>query len=131
MRQKLIYQDLTYEINGILFSTHNDLGRYKNEQQCADAIEQKLKENKLNYKREYVIPASFDGEAAGRNKVDFLIEDKIILEIKAKNFITKEDYYQIRRYLDSANKKLGLLINFRNKSLRIKRILNSKIENYE
>src|SRR3989344_4919640 len=125
---KLIYQDTTFKVNGILFSVHNDLGRYRNEQQYSDAIEQKLKENNLNYKREYILPASFSGESAGRSKVDFLIEDKIILEIKAKDFITKEDYYQIRRYLDSAKKKLGLLVNFRNKALRIKRILNSNID---
>lgn len=125
---KLIYHDTTFKINGALFSVQNELGRYRNEQQYSDAIEQKLKKAGLSYKREYAIPVSFDGEAPGRSRVDFLIEDKIILEVKAKDFVTKEDYYQIRRYLDSAQLKLGLLVNFRNKSLRIKRILNSNVE---
>lgn len=125
---KLIYADLTYKINGILFSVHNELGRFCNERQYADALENKLKEEKVKYKREEIIPESFRGELRGRNKVDFIIEDKIILEIKSKRILLKEDYYQTRRYLDAFNKKLGLLVNFRQKMLRPKRVLNSSIK---
>lgn len=55
--------------------------------------------------------------------------DKIILEIKAIRVLTRETYYQVRRYLQAFNKKLGLLVNFRDKYLRPKRILNSAIRN--
>lgn len=125
---KLIYSDLTYEINGILFSVHNELGRFCNEKQYSDAIENKLKIKKIEYKREEIIPESFEGELRGRNKVDFIIEDKLILEIKSKRILSKEDYYQLRRYLDAFNKKLGILVNFRQKMIRPKRILNSSIK---
>ena len=121
----IVYRDLTYKINGVLFFVHNELGRFCTEKQYGDAIEQKFKDLNIKYKRELILPPSFCGEVRGRNKVDFLIEDKVILEIKAKSFIGREEYYQVRRYLDAIGKKLGLLINFRNKNLIIKRILNS------
>jgi len=86
-----------------------------------------LKKNGINYEREKILSESFEGEQKGRNKVDFLIENKIILEVKAKPFITKEDYYQIRRYLDCLSKKLGILVNMRRYYVRPKRILNSDV----
>ena len=77
--------------------------------------------------RERILPQSFIGEKSGRNKVDFLIENKVILEIKSRRIITKEDYYQVRRYLETLKLKLGIIVNFRNLYLRPKRILNSSI----
>lgn len=127
MRQNLIYGDLTYKINGLLYSVHNERGRFSSEQQYCDAIEQQLKESLLSYEREKILPPSFLGETRGRNKIDFLIEDKVILEIKARRVITREDYYQIRRYLEAFGKKLGIIVNFRRKFLEPKRILNSKV----
>ncbi len=71
------------------------------------------------------MPPSFVNEFKGRNKIDFIIDDKIILETKAKRIITNEDYYQIKRYLIAFDKKLGILVNFRKKYITPKRILNS------
>lgn len=124
MREKLIYGDITYVINGILFKVHNELGKYCNEKQYSDAIEKKLKDSGLIYEREKILLPSFEGELKGRNRVDFLINNKIVLEIKAKSIVGREDYYQSRRYLEALKIKLALVVNFRSKELRIKRILN-------
>lgn len=124
----LVFPELSYKINGILFKVHNNRGRFCNEKQYADAAEQLLKENNINYEREKIIPESFLGEHKGRNKVDFIIDDRIILEIKAKRLLLREDYYQMRRYLEAFNLKLGLLVNFRNQYIRPRRILNSKFK---
>ena len=64
------------------------------------------------------------GERNRRKIPDFIIEDKIIIDLKAKTFITKEDYFQMKRYLVSYGKKLGLIINFRQRYLYPKRILS-------
>lgn len=122
---KIIYPELSFKINGILFKTHNLLGKYCSETQYSDLVEKLLKESRLKYEREKTLPPIFDGEKYGRNKVDFLIEDEIILELKSKKIITKDDYYQIKRYLTLLNKKLGILVNFRSSYIYPKRILNS------
>lgn len=124
---KLIYPDLSYRINGILFQVHNQLGRYCNEEQYGDDLEKILKDNNLTFEREKILDSSFAGEKNGRNKIDFLIDGKIILEIKAKRLVTKEDYYQVRRYLQALKKKLGIIVNFRERYIKPKRILNSSV----
>jgi len=122
---KILHKDLSYKITGLLFKTHKELGRFRNEKQYADYFENLLKDEGLSYKREY----RFKDPQYGNNKVrcvcDFIIEDKIILEFKAKNFITKEDYYQTKRYLITLNLELAVIINFRQYRLAPKRVLNS------
>ncbi|MDO8469734.1 MAG: GxxExxY protein [bacterium] len=112
----LIYPELSYTIVGICFSVHNEEGRYSRERQYADALERKLKEAHMLYRREL-------GVLGTGNVVDFLIDEKIVLEIKAKRIITKEDYFQIQRYLQILNLPLGLLVNFRDKYLKPIRIV--------
>ncbi|KKS65830.1 MAG: hypothetical protein UV40_C0025G0006 [Parcubacteria group bacterium GW2011_GWA1_42_7] len=124
---KLIYEELSYKINGILFSARRELGGYCNEKQYCDAIEEKFKKAGIGYEREKILPASFEGER-NRNRVDFLIEGKMVLEVKAKRFISKEEYYQLKRYLSVLNKKLGILVNFRQKFVHPKRVLNASAD---
>ncbi|MFH1822667.1 MAG: GxxExxY protein, partial [Patescibacteria group bacterium] len=73
-----------------------------------------------------------EGERAGRNICDFIIDDKgekIIIELKAVRFLTNEDYFQIKRYLSCSRLELGIIFNFRQKYLEPKRILNSELYN--
>ncbi len=121
-RKTLIYPELSYTITGILFSTHNELGQYAREKQYGDAIEKKLKEPNLTYKREIVISDS-------GNILDFIVANKIALELKAKRIISKEDYNQIQRYLQETRLKLGLLVNFRDKYIKPLRIVRIDTEN--
>lgn len=127
MIKDLVYSELSFKIVGVLFKVHNKLGRYCNEKQYGDFIENLLKLSNIKFEREKVLLESFEGEKPRRNKIDFLIENKIILEIKATRVITKEDYYQVRRYLEALKLKLGIIVNFRNLYLRPKRVLNSSI----
>ncbi|OGM99868.1 MAG: hypothetical protein A2736_02405 [Candidatus Yanofskybacteria bacterium RIFCSPHIGHO2_01_FULL_41_27] len=57
--------------------------------------------------------------------MDFLVDNKIVLEIKSKSILEKKDYYQLKKYLETKKLKLGLLVNFRDKYLKPKRVLNS------
>jgi GxxExxY protein len=121
---EIVYKDLSYKINGICFKVHKDLGRYLKERQYGDKFEELLKIQKLDYFREYELQG-LSPDMPGGNRVDFIVEDKIIVELKAKNFITKEDYFQIQRYLTVAHKHLGLIVNFRQSHLKPKRVVNS------
>ncbi len=125
MKQELVYPELSYEITGFLLEVHNELGRYCNEKQYSDHLENKLRKNKIRYEREKVLPASFEGEK-NRNRVDFLVEDKLVIELKCKRMNERNDYYQVKRYLVALDKRLGLIVNFRDKYLRPRRVLNPK-----
>ncbi|MBI2406245.1 MAG: GxxExxY protein [Candidatus Harrisonbacteria bacterium] len=98
------------------FGAHNQLGRFAREKQYCDIIARLLDESGIAFQREYTVPNT-------GNRVDFLVENKIVLEAKAKNFMLKDDYYQLQRYLQALDCKLGLLVNFRNRYLKPCRVV--------
>lgn len=108
------------------FEIHNSLGRFRSEKSYADALEGLLIKNKIKYVREEALEPAFDAEQPRRNIPDFIIEDSIIFDLKAKRLITKEDYFRMKRYLVSADKGLGIIVNFRQVYLTPRRVLNSE-----
>lgn len=115
--KEFLYGELSYKINGVLIEVFKELGKYGREKQYADLVEIKFQENDIKYKREVII-----GDSG--NILDFLVDDKIILELKAKPLLIREHYDQIKRYLYQTNLKLGILVNFRTNYLYPKRVLN-------
>lgn len=118
--ENIIYSDLSYKINGLLFKTHRELGRFRKEKEYGDFLENLLKIENIKYVREYRIK-----NEQVRNIVDFIIDDKMVLELKSIGYLHTEDFQQTKCYLSALNLKLGLLINFRHDSLIIKRVINS------
>lgn len=128
--KEILHKELSYRITGLFFQVQKELGRFCREKQYADRLEELLKENRLNYEREFEIRDTRTGRTTG-NRIDFLIENKIIVDLKAKNFIFKDDYFQMQRYLRSLDLELGMIINFRNTHLKPKRVLNGENKNYK
>ncbi len=126
MKNKIIQKELSYKIVGFLYKVHDELGRYCREKLYGGLLEKLCKENGIKYKREY--PIIIEGKKS--NFVDFYIEDALLLDLKCKPFITKNDYFQMKRYLELCNLELGLIVNFRNKYLAPKRVLNPKHPSY-
>lgn len=122
----VFHPELSYQVNGVIFEARKAVGMFGSEKQYCDIIEKLLKQAGLFYEREKVLPALLDGEKKGRHKVDFSIDGKILLEVKAKQMLTKNDYYQIKRYLAADNKELAILVNMRQYSVVPKRILRPK-----
>ena len=124
--KRIIEKELSYQLTGIFFEIHNELGRFAREKQYADLLEKKLKERNIKYKRE--LPLKTSNKTL--NIFDFLIEDKILVEIKRKPVNTADDYRQTMRYLESTGLELGILVNFGLEYLKPKRILNYKLLNH-
>jgi GxxExxY protein len=121
--KKVIYPELSYLVNGILFGVKKELGQYAREKQYGDLIEKKLKEKNIGYDREIAI-----GNTG--NIIDFLIDNKIVLELKAARFIVSDNYRQIQNYLQHAKVKLGILANFREKFMKPVRIVRIDSEQF-
>jgi len=119
---KIIEKDLSYALGGIFFEVQDELGRHCLERQYGDLLEKKLIEKDLNFKREFPL------EIADRKSsfVDFIVKDKILIDLKAKTFLTSEDYHQMQKYLEISGKELGLIVNFRDRYLKPRRVLNPK-----
>ncbi|MBU3901121.1 GxxExxY protein [Patescibacteria group bacterium] len=121
---KLVYPELSYVLMGILFEIHNKLGTKYQEKHYQKAVEIKLKELKIPYQREAKVNIEFNGEELGEFFIDFIIDGKIILELKRIWKITADDIKQVLRYLKATNLKLGIIVNFRHQRLESRRVLN-------
>lgn len=125
---KLIYSELSYILMGLLFKVHNKLGSAYQEKYYQRAIMSELKTQKIAFEREKQIDLMYDEEKIGKYYLDFVIEDKIILEIKAAPFIKQDWSSQIIAYLTSSKLPLGIIANFRTPKLTYKRFVNPDID---
>jgi GxxExxY protein len=128
--EKLVLRDLSYKLMHILFDIHNKLGTSFKEEQYKSAIADYLSKLGLKFEREKEISADFKGLIIKGLRVDFIIENKIILEVKSKPLLTKEDLRQVLRYLKSLNLPLAIIVNFKKKKIEYKRIINPAIADY-
>ncbi|GIW67370.1 MAG: hypothetical protein KatS3mg096_238 [Candidatus Parcubacteria bacterium] len=124
---KLILSDLTNKIIGILFKVHNILGPSFKEVQYKKAIEDVLLKENIDFKKEISVHIDFKSFKLKDLRIDFIIENKLILEVKSKPFLTKEDMRQTLRYLKVTDLPLAILVNFRRKKLEYKRIINPEV----
>ena len=114
----MIYPELSKKILGIAMQLHREMGCGFREKVYQDAFEVLLKENKIPYEKEKHISLVFHGvELEHDFFYDFLIDDKIGVELKAVSEIMGEFEAQIINYLHVSNHKLGLLLNFGTTSL--------------
>jgi len=124
-----LYKDLTYNIRGAIFNVYNKIGPGQKENVYAKALELELKRRDIKFEREKTIPVNYLEEKIGVYKPDFVIEDKIILEVKALPFVGKIEERQLWNYLKGSNYKLALLVNFGNQKLDIKRVIYDQSRN--
>lgn len=108
----LLYEQESYKIRGAAFDVYKSLGCGHKEVVYQRACHEALTKRELKVEREKRIDVIFEGKKVGTYTPDFLIEDKIVLETKAKKMITQQDVKQFWDYLTGSNYKLGFLINF-------------------
>ena len=120
---ELLYKDLTYQIRGACFKVYKEFGGAFKEKIIDKALSKELKNRGLKIDDQKKIDIYYLGEKVGTYIPDKIVNEKIILEIKSKPFITETDKEQFWKYLKGSNYKLGLLINFSPNGLDIKRIV--------
>ena len=124
MATELIYKDEAYRIIGICMDVHNILGHGFSEIVYKDALEFEFKQNKISFQREKEYPVEYKGILLPHTfYADFVVMDKIILELKAQQGIEDEFVAQVLNYLAISKCKLGLIVNFGRKSLEYKRLV--------
>lgn len=123
-KKDLIYPELSYKIVGLLYAVHNHFGGGLREKSYEKALEIAFKESGIAYKSQMNVPLKFRGVKVADRFADFLVEDKIILELKSGERFTAEFIKQISEYLKESKLKLGLLVNFGKERVTIKRVVN-------
>ena len=121
---ELIYKDESFQIIGILFEVHNNLGGGFSEIVYKNASEYELKKLNIPFEREkeYVVHYK-DTILNHKFYADFILFDKIILELKSCKKLDSKHNSQCINYLKVSTNKLAILANFNNKSLEHKRIV--------
>lgn len=117
---KLLYQDLTYKVRGLMFKVYNELGFGHKEKVYQKALCHELVKNNVRFEQEKALDVIYDGIKVGTYRPDFVVDGKILLESKAVSFLPKEAETQLIYYLKGTDFKLGLLVNFGSAKLTIK-----------
>lgn len=126
--EKYKYSELTSKIIGCAMRVHSAMGNGFQEVIYQRALEIEFVDSEIKFSREFEMPVYYKGHQIGTRRVDFLVDEKISVELKA--LIKLEDVHlaQAINYLEAYDLEVGLLINFGAKSLEFKRIENKKFK---
>ncbi|MBU4360991.1 GxxExxY protein [Patescibacteria group bacterium] len=116
-----LYEDISYTIRGCCFKVYNGLGYGHKEIIYQNALAEEFTCQDLFFEREKRLDIFYNNKKIGIYKPDFVIKNKIIVEIKAVEYMPQNYEKQLIYYLKGTNYKLGFLINFGSKNLDIRR----------
>src|SRR5687768_10470795 len=120
------FKEITEKIIGSSMKVHAALGNEFQEVIYQRALEIEMQEAKLHFARELSMPIYYKGKQIGERRVDFFVEEKIMVELKAIIQLENVHLAQAKNYLEAYNMQVGLLINFGSISLQFKRLENVK-----
>lgn len=120
---ELLYSDLTEIIRQAAFEVHQYFGSGFLEKVYENTLKYKLEQLEMNVYQQYSIPVYFISIKVGEYFADLIVENKIIIELKAISNLDRIHMAQVKNYLKATKIKLGLLINFGTPKLQFKRII--------
>lgn len=123
---KLLHKELTYKIIGMLYKVHSNLGCGFTERIYQHAIEVELKKAGMLFEVEKEIDVVYDGQKIGKYRLDIVVENKVILELKATDRLPKIFRVQLISQLKASPYEVGLLVNFGIPKLQYVRLVRSK-----
>ena len=119
--EKFLYKDLSYKVIGCFYEVYNELGPAHKEQIYHEALKVAFTEKQIEYEENKRLKIKFKGKDIGVYEPDFIIEDKIVVEIKSVLNMPKVFEKQLYYYLRGTNYKVGYLVNFGNEKIDIRR----------
>ena len=121
------YEELTGKIIGCAMKVHSKLGKGFPEYIYQRALAIELNKVNIAFIREQEWPVYYDNELVGKRRVDFIVNQQVLIELKAIGNFEPSNFNQIINYLEAFKLEIGLLINFGKDSLEFKRFTNNKI----
>lgn len=115
--------DLTYQINGVVFEVSRTLGAGFVERVYENALMIELRERGLKAESQVPIKVFYKDEIVGEYFADILVQDTVILELKAIENLSKVHEAQLLNYLKATGIQVGLLVNFKHPKAEIKRMV--------
>lgn len=122
-KNKIIYKDLSYKIIGLAMEVYNKLGYGFLEKVYENALMVLFKREGIKVKQQTPITVYFEGEIVGEYYADILVEDKIILELKAVEKILDVHKSQTLNYLKATGLQLAIILNFSKEKLEYERLV--------
>jgi GxxExxY protein len=119
----LAHNEITRQIIGAAMEVHSNLGPGFLESVYEEALEIEFKLQEVPYERQKAIPVMYKGEKAKDFFCDYLVGEKVLVELKALKILTNNEEAQVLNYLKATGLEVGLLINFGEQSLRYKRMV--------
>ncbi|MFT5618458.1 MAG: GxxExxY protein, partial [Arenicella sp.] len=126
MPEQYKYGEITKKVIGSAMEVHGYLKSGFQELIYQRSLVIEFEQRKIEFAREVEIPIFYKGHQVGMRRVDFLVEEKIPVEIKAVKELEDVHLAQGMNYLEAFNMEVGLLINFGARSLQFKRLHNKK-----
>lgn len=123
-KKDLLYPELSYLIIGCAFDVYNSIGSGYHEKYYQRALIQAFTEKGIIFQTERGFPLRYKGEIIGKKRLDFIVDNKVVVELKKGNTFSKSHIDQILEYLRIHHLKLGILINFGSQGVLYKRIVN-------
>lgn len=122
--ENIIYKELSYRVMECAYEVHNVLGPGFPETIYEEAMVRELKRRQISHETQKRVEVSYKGEKIGEFRLDLIIENKVILELKAVGELSKLFEAQLYSYLKATQLKLGILINFGSRRVESRRVVN-------
>ncbi len=126
INERYKHSELTGSAIGCAMKVHTQLGCGYPEVIYQRALARELEKCDIEYVREVEMPIYYDGLEIGYRRADFIIDRKIVIELKAVGEINNAHFNQVLNYLKAYKKEIGLLINFGEESLKFRRFINKR-----
>ena len=121
---KILHKELSYQVMKAVFEVHNMLGAGFVESVYEDALAYELELRGIAFENQKVVTVRYKERVVGTHRLDFAVDGKIVLELKAVSALTDVFKQQTLSYLKATDLKLGILINFGTPRVEYVRIVN-------